>query len=389
MLVRMLWGMWPARVVALGMAMLVVLTASFDRLARADGTAEAAGANPWIIDTDMGRDDWLALLLMLGHADADVLAISVMGNGTGRCPQSAMSALAIVALARPGDEAIPVACGDDFPLDGFHAIPPAWRDAADVSMFDGLPEPTARPDPRGAVDLIIETVRAAERPVSLLVLGPLTNMAQAFDKAPDIIPWVREIVMMGGALHVAGNVAQPGDHDFPSDNRAEWNAFLDPLAMALVLDSGVPLRLVPLDATRHVPVDDDLADAILDDLDTPMSRWAREIITPQLDTDVYYFWDPLAASVAVDPATCEDDKARIRVGATMAEVADGGWSYPGTQAGFPAENWRGEPRRHFATADAGALTLDPDDGVSVVVCIKPDVAAFTMGFRNALGAEAD
>ncbi|MEM7444364.1 MAG: nucleoside hydrolase [Pseudomonadota bacterium] len=336
--------------------------------------------DPWIIDTDMGREDWLALLLALGHPSADILAISVVGDGVGRCPAGAQTARAIVALASDDDD-IPVACGADYPMDGYHAMPADWRDATDISAFPALPPVPAEEAPGDAVDLIIATLQSADRPVSILTIGPLTNVALALDQAPDIAPHIREIVMMAGAVYAAGNVAQPGSTDFPAGSTAEWNAFIDPVATAMVLSSGVSIRLVPLDATNHVPVTDRLSSALLDGIDTPQSRFAREVVASVLEAGGFSFWDPLAASVALDRAVC--DYQMVPLLANDA-TADQGWSYPGTTADFPPDNWQGVPRRHLEANASGAIEIDPDHGSWILVCSRPNVTAFTESFRRSL-----
>jgi pyrimidine-specific ribonucleoside hydrolase len=359
-----------------------IAMAVWPSLAGAPAVAQDRGVapDPWIIDTDMGREDWLALLLALGHPRADILAISVVGSGIGRCPQGATAALSLVELAGAGRD-IPVACGADFPLDGYHAMPPDWRDGTDITAFGDLPEPTAAPDPRGAVDLIIDTIRTADQPVSILAIGPMTNVALALDQAPDIVSKVREIVMMAGAIHAAGNVAQPGSSDFPVDNTAEWNAFLDPVALAAVVTLGVPIRLVPLDATNFAPVDAGLAGVILDGADTPAAAFAATVIESMIGEAGLYFWDPLAAAIALDRDLCDYQMVQLSVGTA---TADTGWSYAGTEADFPDDNWRSQPRRHLASATAGETRADPDDGTWIFMCSEPNIEAFTDRFRASL-----
>ncbi len=342
---------------------------------------DARPAETWIIDTDMGPEDWMALLYVLGHDDIDVLAISIVGDGVGRCPEVEATALALVMFATGEDGAIPVACGATSPLDGFHAMPPAWRDASAPENFEPLPMSSAMPDPRGGVDLIIETLRGADEPIAILAIGPLTNIALAFDKAPDMVDKVRQIVVMGGAVYVSGNVSDPSDSAMPVNSVAEWNIFLDPVAADAVFSSGVSIRLVPLDATNHVPVDATLAGEIFDGIETAPARWAHDVLSGDIQSGGFYFWDPLTASVALDASVCDFALLPLRV---VADMSDTGWSYPGTAGDFPATNWRGEPRRHLATANAGELVRDMASGAWVIVCMEPDVAGFVGRFRASL-----
>ncbi|MEM7123034.1 MAG: nucleoside hydrolase [Pseudomonadota bacterium] len=351
----------------------------------AEAQSDDAGApRAWIIDTDMGQEDWMALLYALGRSDIDVRAISIVGDGVGRCPGSEAMALALALFATGEDGAIPVACGATSPLDGFHAMPPAWRDAANPKNFKPLPVAEAVADPRGGVDLIIETVRAADEPIGILAIGPLTNIALAFDKAPDIVENVREVVVMGGAVYVSGNVGDPSDSTMPANTVAEWNMFLDPVAADAVFSSDVTIRLVPLDATNLAPVDSALADRIFNGIETAPARWAHDVLSGAIASGGFYFWDPLTASIAFDGSVCRFTLLPLHV---MAETAASGWSYPGTADDFPATNWRGEPRHHLATADAGGLVRDMAKGAWVIVCIEPDVDAFVAGFRASLSAD--
>ncbi|MCP4382557.1 MAG: nucleoside hydrolase [Hyphomicrobiales bacterium] len=207
----------------------------------------------WIIDTDMAYDDQLAIMIALRHPRAKIVAISVVGTGAAHCPQAATTAARLVDLAER--DAIPAACGPEFPLDGFHSLPTFWRDAADALVPTDVRESRNEPPPSDSVDLIIETVRSADGPVSILALGPHTNLAPAFERAPDIVGKVREIVAMAGAIHAAGNLSVPGVTDDLANRTAEWNAFIDPIATKSVVETGLPIRLVTLDSTSQVNVD--------------------------------------------------------------------------------------------------------------------------------------
>ena len=104
-----------------------------------------------------------------------------------------------------------------------------------------LPEPTMPLQPQHGVDYLIETLRrAAAGAITLCTLGPLTNIGMALVKAPDIVPKVREIVMMGGAYFEVGNTTPA----------AEFNIYVDPHAADLVLRSGIPVTMIPLDVSH-------------------------------------------------------------------------------------------------------------------------------------------
>jgi len=189
-----------------------------------------------IIDTDPGQDDAVAILLALASPELDVLAVTaVAGNVPLALTQR--NTRQIVALA---GRDTPVHAGCDRPLR--RPLITAEHVHGKTGL-DGiaLPEPAHPLHPRHAVDLIIDTLRAhPSGTVTLCPLGPLTNIATAFQRAPDIIPRVAEIVLMGGGCFEGGNMTPA----------AEFNILVDPEAADIVFKSGVPLVVMPLDVTH-------------------------------------------------------------------------------------------------------------------------------------------
>jgi len=193
-----------------------------------------------IIDTDPGIDDAVAILLALAAPDElDVLGIvAVAGNLP--LAQTERNARRVCELAGRAD--IPVYAGCARPL---------RRPLATAEHIHGetardrllLPEPTMARRPQHGVDFLIETLRAeAAGTITLCVLGPMTNIAMALVKAPEIAERIGELVVMGGACFALGNVTPA----------AEFNIHVDPEAAAIVLDSGVPITMIPLDVTHRV-----------------------------------------------------------------------------------------------------------------------------------------
>jgi purine nucleosidase len=195
-----------------------------------------------IIDTDPGQDDAVALLLALACPETlEVLGVTCVA-GNVALDKTTRNARVICELAGRAD--IPVYAGCDRPLGGDLVT------AAHVhgeTGLDGpyLPEPEMPVQPGHAADFLIKAVRA--RPagtVTLAALGPLTNIATALETDPDIAAKLREIVVMGGAQHVRGNVTP----------NAEFNMHVDPDAADIVFRAGIPLTLAPLDLTHKVIV---------------------------------------------------------------------------------------------------------------------------------------
>lgn len=195
-----------------------------------------------IIDTDPGQDDAVAILLALGSPDEiDVLGITTVA---GNVPLDLTQKNARIVLELCNRTEIPVYAGCDAPL-----MRPLVT-AEHVHGKTGLDGPTL-PDPQmplqdqHAVDFIIDTLRREPAgTVTLCPLGPLTNIAMALRKAPDIVPRIREIVLMGGAYFEVGNITPA----------AEFNIYVDPEAAAVVFGAGIPLVVMPLDVTHKVLV---------------------------------------------------------------------------------------------------------------------------------------
>jgi pyrimidine-specific ribonucleoside hydrolase len=248
---------------------------------------------PVIIDTDMAPDDWLAILYLLQNPGVEVRAITVTGTGEAHCGPGTRNALDLLALAGCPD--VPVACGRATPLAGDHAFPDFWRDLVD--NLAGLALPPSPHSPAGvpAVDLLTQIVETSSQPVHVLALGPLTNLGEALQTRPALAQRLAMITIMGGAVHVPGNVGTSSGID---NETAEWNIYIDPLAANLVLASGAPVTLVPLDATNDVPITPEFVQHLAAVAHTPRAQFAGDVLV-QLDSFIrtghYYFWDPLAA----------------------------------------------------------------------------------------------
>ncbi len=264
------------------------------------------------IDTDMAPDDWLAILYLLGRPDVSVRAITVTGTGEAHCGPGVRHALGLLSLA--GRPEVPVACGRETPIAGDHAFPGAWRDRVDALLGLSLPENPNEPDPRTAPELLAETLRSSPRGVTVLSLGPLTNLAQLLRDDPGVGARIDALYVMGGALDVPGNVGVSGvgiDNPF-----AEWNIYVDPAAADVVLRSSVPVALVPLDATSQAPVTTAFVDTLAADAGTASARFTGEVLARLRDAIAagsYYFWDPLAAAILTDEGLASFDARVIAV----------------------------------------------------------------------------
>ena len=212
---------------------------------------------PIIIDCDPGQDDALAILLALASPEElEVLAITAVA---GNVPLALTQANARKVVELSGRREVPVHAGCERPL--VRALVTAEYVHGRTGL-DGadLPAPTLPLADAHAVDALIDALRA--RPagtVTLCPIGPLTNLALALLKAPDIAPRIRQIVLMGGAIG-EGNIT-------PS---AEFNIYVDPHAAQVVFEAGVPLVMHGLDVTHQALVTPARLAAIRD-LGTPVS----------------------------------------------------------------------------------------------------------------------
>ena len=190
-----------------------------------------------IIDTDPGQDDAVAILLALASPELDLLGITCVA---GNVPLNLTSKNARIVCELAGRPDVRVFAGCDAPL---------ARDLVTAEHVHGktgldgitLPDPAMPLQTDHAVDFLIETLREQpEGAVTLCPIGPLTNIATAMQRAPDIIPRIAEIVLMGGAYFEVGNITPA----------AEFNIYVDPEAAEIVFKSGVSIVVMPLDVTH-------------------------------------------------------------------------------------------------------------------------------------------
>ncbi len=191
-----------------------------------------------IIDTDPGQDDAVAILLALASPELEVLGLTTVA---GNVPLSLTTRNARVVCELAGRSDIRVFAGCDRPL--ARKLVTAEHVHGKTGL-DGiaLPDPVMPLAGTHAVDFLVETLRAeAVGTVTLCPIGPLTNIATAFRRAPDIVPRVAEIVLMGGAYFEVGNITPT----------AEFNIYVDPEAADIVFKSGIPIVVMPLDVTHR------------------------------------------------------------------------------------------------------------------------------------------
>ncbi len=252
-------------------------------------------------DHDGGVDDFIALLILLAHDDVDLVGISVT-------PADTFIEAAIPATRKILDladrSAVPVAAGT---LSGRNPFPDDWR--MDSYKIDALPilnqrtSPIAPLVPQSGQQFLAETLIGRDR-TTLLMTGPLTNLAWALERHPGIASRIERLYWMGGALDVPGNVQEEGH-----DGTAEWNAYWDPPAVTRVWDSSIPITMFPLDATDQVPLDDSFLRAFGPLYPHPLAAaagtcWALTAGHVERTGLPYYAWDTLTAAAMMQPDLC-------------------------------------------------------------------------------------
>lgn len=266
-----------------------------------------------IIDVDTGIDDALALILAIESKGLDIEGITtVSGNVPART--ATLNTLKILKLL--DREEIPVYEGMTVPLvrdiefgDGVHGLDGlggALRDM-EVSYKENI----------NGVDFIIDKIMKNKKEISIILLGPPTNMAFALKKAPEIADYIKEIVMMGGAINGVGNETRT----------AEFNFYTDPESVEVVFKSGIPIRMVGLDVTNNTLV-------YREDLERfskggQVSNFVKEVLNYYINRCHELFGvkscalhDPLAVATVINPSIVETKKYYVDI-ETNSKLCDG------------------------------------------------------------------
>jgi inosine-uridine nucleoside N-ribohydrolase len=255
-----------------------------------------------IVDYSPTVSDVGGLMYLLAHPDVEVIAISLPVTGEAGCDLGVRVTLGI--LSKMGQEHVPVACDPEVPTES-ETWPDEFLEGA-TSLLSGIPKLSPEENGQTGTDLIVEAAMTSDRPVTIYAVAPLTNVARALRREPGIADNITQIVIMGGAVDVAGNVF---------DSPAEWNIFIDAGAAADVISSGVPITLVALDATNDVPVPGwypiALGRAEQSDQIVYLSRLVDS--SPAVMSGFFYLWDELAAAVAAHAVEFTSEEATLSV----------------------------------------------------------------------------
>jgi purine nucleosidase len=319
----------------------------------------ASAAKKIILDTDPGSDDALALMLALNSPELDVRAITVVpGNVTAA--MGLENALRMVSLANRCD--IPVAAGAQHPLFQKLITAEFWHGTNGLANVE-LPASKCKVDPRFGPDLIIQLVHASPHEITLVPVGPLTNIALAIEKDPSIVPLVKEVILMGGSIG-GGNV----------NAASEANIYNDPEAAQIVFQAGCPLTMVGLEVgdkalfTRkyldelgktHGPINDFISSVLKYLVD----------LSAQLGSPGSPMYDPSAVAVAIDATL-------VKVKAMHVDVETRGEFTRGETVG----NRRGGVERNVLHGDRYVIEGIDKVEPNANVCVDVDADRFLQLF---------
>ncbi len=317
-----------------------------------------------IIDTDPGIDDALAILLALHSPELQISAITTV-SGNVPVEAATRNVFRIMSLTDSSPQ-FPVAQGAPNPLQkkpvyatGFHGDDglgdlDRFRDNTGSPRY---PEPSMTISSRNAADEILYQLAATSQPITIIALGPLTNIAAAIKKDKAAMATVKRIVLMGGAIGVAGNITPA----------AEFNIYVDPHAAGLVFNAGIPLTVVGLDVTYQVKLTaDDITTATATHNST-VSRFLIDCTKDVLESTAkrygeskFFLHDPLAVGVVIDP------------------------SFVGTQAMSVDIETQGDLTEGMTVADRRSIHPSLKKPPTADVCINVDAPLFNAFFLKRL-----
>ena len=249
-----------------------------------------------LIDTDPGIDDSLAILLALSSPEISLEGLSVV-HGNCSLEQSTVNGLSILELTCASH--IPVAKGCELPLVQPSLLAPETHGDTGLG-YAKLPEPQSRPIRQHGSDFLIERIMSHPGEITLVAIGPLTNVALAIRQEPRIVNALKELIIMGGAIRQEGNTTA----------LAEFNTYVDPHAAYIVYHAGIPTTLVSLDVSYQCVLTRPDVDRLLQ-IDSPLTRFIADTTRFYMEFHDEYqgvegcvINDPLALALTFVPALC-------------------------------------------------------------------------------------
>lgn len=276
-----------------------------------------------LIDTDPGIDDSLAILLALASPELSLEGLSVV-HGNCSLQQATTNALSILGLAHASH--IPVAMGCELPLVQPSLLAPETHGNTGLG-YAKLPEPQNQPIGQHGSDFLIEKIMSNPGEITLVAIGPLTNVALAIRQEPRIVSALKEIIIMGGAIRHEGNTTA----------LAEFNAYVDPHAAHIVFHAGIPTTLVPLDVTYQCILTAQDVER-LQKIDSPITQFVKDTTKFYMEFHDEYqgvegcvINDPLALALTFAPQLCDYQELPVDIdiagGVSMAKTLADFYNY--------------------------------------------------------------
>jgi len=291
---------------------------------------------PVVIDLDLDSSDIAALSVLLRDPALDIRAILVDGTGLVHCGPGLRNTAYL--LGQFGISGIPIACGrEDAGPDG-RPFPADWRIGPDTAWGIDIPPQISTGMPEEASALLSRVAAESTTPLTIVALGPWTNLEDALASDPALEARIAGIHAMAGTLDAPGNVIIDG---VTAEDRLEWNVAADPSSVAAVMATSIPISIVPLDATDDVPVPPDLADRLATDRAGAGADLTYELLVraPGRMTDPgQQLWDELAALTVSQPDLVTWQEATLTI----------------TPAGRLERSTAGRPVRFASAADRSA-----------------------------------
>jgi len=250
-----------------------------------------------ILDTDPGIDDSLAILLALASPEVTLEGVSVV-HGNSSTTQGTVNALSVLELAKASH--IPVYKGCELPLVQPSLLAPETHGEQGIG-YAKLPAPQTKPQVQKGSDFLIEKIMSSPGEITLVAIGPLTNIAMAIRQEPRIVENVKEVFIMGGAIRHEGNTTM----------LAEFNTYVDPHAAHIVFHSGMPITLTPLDVTYEcIFLKDDLNRLLK--INSPITKFVSDATRFYMEFHDEYqkidgcvINDPLTMALTFMPEICD------------------------------------------------------------------------------------
>jgi purine nucleosidase len=250
-----------------------------------------------LIDTDPGIDDALAILLALASPELSLDGLSIV-HGNCSLEQAVVNGLAVLDLAGAGH--VPVAVGCELPLVQPSLLAPETHGNTGLG-YAKLPDPRSKPIGQHGCDFLIDQILSKPGEITLVAIGPLTNVALAIRKEPRIVRALKDLIIMGGAIRYEGNTTA----------LAEFNTYVDPHAAHIVYHAGIPTTLVPLDVTYQCVLTRPDVDRLLK-IDSPVTRFVADSTRFYMEFHDEFqsvqgcvINDPLALALTFAPNLCD------------------------------------------------------------------------------------